>query len=223
MKNLMTAVAVGLFAASAAVNATTITFNEFASYASSPETPLGLNPISTQGFTFTAIGASGPGALETWPQDSPYLADQVGHAAVFVGLGGVAVKMTSTTSALFNFDSIQLADLYNNQKAGYNEGPQTVRFTFDFFGGGTSTEDRVLDTQPGLQTFVFNKTGLQSASWVTTSIDATTGYKVLSAQFDNVNVTAVPEPAVYPMLVAGLVLLGGVTRRKKMPRKPRGT
>ena len=76
-------------------------------------------------------------------------------------------------------------------------------------GAGLHITTLILDDRIGLQTFQFNFNGLTSFS---------VGGSGFFFQLDNVvvdGVTAVPEPATFALLMAGLGAVGLVTRRRK--------
>ena len=73
-------------------------------------------------------------------------------------------------------------------------------------GAGLHITTLLLDNQVGVQTFVFNFSGLTSFS---------VGGSGTYFQLDNVvvdGVAAVPEPATWALLIAGLGAIGFVTR-----------
>jgi hypothetical protein len=203
------AVAVALLLASGALDAATIDFNDLAhdnaiSY---------VGPILNTGLGFLV---SGPNldytSLAVWPRYAAAQAD-FGNATLFGTYGNAPVTITSSASQSFNFISIDLADVYNN---GPSPSP-VVSFTFNYTGGGSASQSVTLDSQPGLQTFTFGEIGqgVQSVSWSSTFSGNPFN------QFDNIVVTtAVPEPETYAMLLAGLGLLGALTRRRKTLRHP---
>lgn len=189
--------AAGLVAASLGANAATINFNEFAH----DDYYVQVNPVSSGGFLFTNSYGT-PDSLGVWGKNSSYQADP-GFASVFVNHGFTTTTMSRADNSAFSFTSIDMADVYNSGVSS------TIQFTFNYAAGGSSTRSVTLDNQRGLQTFVFNDSGLSSVSWKTTSGDG--GWN----QFDNIVTAPVPEPETYAMLLAGFGVLGAIARRKQ--------
>lgn len=189
--------AVALAASCSFAHATTITFDVFAL----PETYL-IVSMGIDGYDFTGTGCGGDNCLGLWGTSEPASIDP-GGVAVFVDKSFATTVLTSPFFGTFNFNSIDLADVHNAGVAS------TIRFDFTYAaGGGTSSRSVTLDDQIGSQTFVFNESGLSSVSWVTTAGDNG------KSQFDNVDVSVVPEPATLVMLLAGLGVVGSATRRR---------
>lgn len=180
--------------------ATTVTFSEFAH--DDPYTL--LNPITSGGFIFTNSRNSSDG-LGIWGRNTSYQADP-GNAAVFVNYGYTTTTMAQVGGGVFDFISIDLADAHNSGICS------TIEFIFKYSDGGSANQSVTLDHAIGLQTFVFNQTGLDSISWRT--IQGDNGWN----QFDNVVTdeggqgSEVPEPATLCLL--GLGLVGLLYRRK---------
>lgn len=158
--------------------------------------------ISSNGFDITTDTAFFT-ALGVWNKDASFQADP-GMAAVFVNGSGSITTIKRTDNASFGLYSIDLADTYNYGSA--------YSYDFTFFTSGGSTEQTVtIDTSPGLQTFVLNKTQLTSFSF-----GPSTGVQ-FGPQFDNVVLSTaapVPEASTSALLALGLGVLAFVHRRK---------
>jgi hypothetical protein len=96
------------------------------------------------------------------------------------------------------------------QGDAYNTGLSSqILFTFYHQRGGSESVSVQLDSAIGAQNFVFGVTGITSVSWVTTFGDSGVG------QFDNINVSAVPEPAAWALMRAGPGLVGAQAKRRR--------
>ena len=115
-----------------------------------------------------------------------------------------ALPVTIAKSAGGNFTliSFDLADPFNHGSGS----PMPFSFADD---AGLHITTLPIDNQFGLQTFVFNLSGLTSFS---------IGGSGTDFQLDNVDVdgvTAVPEPTTHALLIAGLAAIGVMARRIK--------
>lgn len=132
-----------------------------------------------------------------------------GGAALFNNRIGSTTTVTLIGGGTFDFNAIDLADVYNDGTGG------NVLFTFSD-GMGTTAQTVTLDGMVGGHTFSFNRTGLSSF----TMQGVTTTSQVL--QFDNVVVNnaigAIPEPSAWALMILGFGLVGGAMRRSPTVR-----
>jgi hypothetical protein len=163
-----------------------------------------VNPLTSGGFQFVNSGSTAD-SLIVWGSSNSFNADP-GGATVAVNYSGTTTTVTPVGGGTFDFNSIDLADVYNYGTGG------DVLFTF-LTSGGTTTQTVSLDNIIGLQTFTFNLAGLQSFSFTPVSTD---GHWL---QFDNLVVNgvtqAVPEPGTWAMMLLGFGGLGFQMRRAR--------
>lgn len=192
----------------ASAQAQVIDFNEFTKTTAGADKTGQDNfaSISSGGFSFTNDCSTPSACLAVWDSDSIWQMD-AGGAAIFNNYGYTTTTLTREGGGAFDLRSIDLGDVYN---AGLTS---TLEFTFHYLAGGSSFAQVVLDTLPGSQTAWFNQAGLSSVSW-RSSISSTRGW----AQFDNVNVSPVPEPATPALMLTGLALVGLLARRRRTSR-----
>ncbi len=128
-----------------------------------------------------------------------------GSTTAFAAVGD-KVKLARADGAAFDFSSIDLTKL-----SVANPGGNSITFTGNYAAGGSVTKTVTIDTAFGLHTYTgfTGFTGLKSVTW-NENFNVVKDY-----QFDNINVSAVPEPATYAMLGAGLGLLAFMRRRKQ--------
>lgn len=191
-------------AASFAVHAEILDLSE---YSSQYTTGLPVK-ITSMGFEFGSPTPVylGP-RLYTWGTNDP-ASINLGGVSIFNGYAGDTVVFKRSDGNAFEFNSIDMGDIYNRGTWA------TVQFNFLDMNNIHSTQSVRIDDYVGSQTFYFDKTNLSQVSWVHTDgpgwgISPTAGW----GQFANINVSAVPEPESYAMLLAGLGLMGFMVRR----------
>lgn len=163
---------------------------------------------TTNGYTFTS---SGPvtNAFQTWcPTGGGY----TGSPSLFANTDYSILTLTRELGGLFSIHSISLATLYaafpgslSVQFTGTLSNASQVFETFSFPGRGALTP---LVFLPGFVDLV-------SLEWEQGSTTAQTSY-----QFDNVVLTAAtvtPEPGSLVLTATGILLLGALARRRKLP------
>ena len=176
-------------------HALVLNFNDLAN--PDPNNPAFVDPIHSGGYAVTTECGT-VNCLAIWPSSSAFQADP-GFAAVLNFFQGTPVSLFREDGLPFDFHSIDLED-------GYNGGSSvTLNFTFDFDDGSSDTAQIILDTEVGLQTVLFDKLGVTKVTWTPVG-----NY----AQFDNIEVTPVPEPQTYALMLAGLAFVGWVVRRR---------
>nr|WP_213290554.1 PEP-CTERM sorting domain-containing protein [Bradyrhizobium sp. sGM-13] len=166
---------------------------------------------SQDGYTFTN-GNAVSGSYANWiPGGFPaFNASNANGDIVQVG-AATSNTITNDASQAFSFSSIGLANVYNNGGGG------DVLFTFNHVGGGVNSATvSLLSGVLGLQTFLFNETGLTSV--VFTPLTTEGPY----LQFDNidVNVSAVPEPSTWAMMMLGFAGFGHMAYRRRRMAVP---
>jgi hypothetical protein len=120
---------------------------------------------------------------------------------------GTSNTITNDASQPFSLNFIGLADVFNDGIGG------DVSFTFNHVGGGSdSTVVSLISGIFGLQTFSFNENNLTSVVFTPTTTEGP------FIQFDNIginNVSAVPEPSTWAMMILGFASVGFMAYRRK--------
>jgi hypothetical protein len=209
LKHLIAAGAAALsLAACAAQAATVLTFDELADgyYAQS---------VVSQGFQFDDFGSHSSIALFTWYAGAPYDADGPGRT-LNNNFTHAVVTMTKVGGGTFDFNSVDLTDIYNSAEA-----PMGGDVLFSFFDGtSTTTQTVTLDALPGLQTFTFNRTSLVSLTFQAVTLgEVQTDNFVLNAGGVVIEPGGggggVPEPATWALMLTGFGLMGGALRHRR--------
>ena len=199
MKNYMLAAsALSLLVASPAL-ADTVTFDELAG----PQQT--FMTLDSGGLSFVNTSPR-PDSLLVWDINSTNNADQ-GGATLSNNIVDTTTTVTLTGGGLFDFNSIDLADVFNSGGGG------DIRFDFSFDGGGSSSSTVTIDNALGLETFTFNLTGLNSFAYTPLTTQGA-WVQVDNIVFNNA-IGAVPEPATWAFMIAGFGFIGGAMRRRR--------
>jgi PEP-CTERM motif len=191
------AAAVAFIATSA--NAATINFDEFIGGQQTYTT------VNSQGFNFVNSNPSSQ-ALLIWAANSGANANP-GGATLSNNFQNTTTTVTKIGGGIFTFNSIDLADVFNNGGGG------DIQFNFNG-AGGPSSQVVTIDNQPGLQTFSFNRAGLTSFSYNPLSTQGR-WVQVDNIVVDNNVLGGVPEPTSWALMIAGFGLTGSAMRRRK--------
>jgi hypothetical protein len=111
--------------------------------------------------------------------------------------------LTTIDGRPFAIQSIDLAEMY----LGARPATEPTTFTGTLVGGGTVTQTFDV-SNASFQTYLFSGgfSGLTSLSWTATTE---------TPQFANINVSTVPEPATWAMMLVGFGGLGAMLRSAK--------
>src|SRR5437867_2383088 len=137
-------------------NATTVNFDSIIGFQF-------VGPVySESGFQFSN-NTGGTYGLLAWGQGSSYDADPNGNTLNH-NYGGSTTTLTKIGNGPFSLNSIDLADVYNNNAGNSGVGGD-ILFSFLFADSSTSSQTVTIDGNPGLQTFSFNLSNLLSVAW----------------------------------------------------------
>lgn len=196
LKLFASAVIVAMSTFSAAANATIMTFDSLEQAGTGYQF---MPSYSENGFTLSAASLLSARQGNTgW---------YFGSASLFNNYSNGVTTLTKDGGGTFSINSIDLAPVATSYGGG-----AMVSFIGSMLGGGTVNASFTLNDTFTFQTFAFNGfSNLSSVSWTQTH-----PYH----QFDNIAldvraVSPVPEPETYAMLLAGLGLIGFMTRNRK--------
>jgi hypothetical protein len=190
------ALAVSL-AAGGQVLADTITFDNFAADASADL----LKNYVAQSYTESGFQLQNSGFLSSLI--SPDASNPFNRGTALAATVGAKITLTAAGGASFDLQSI---DINQFTTPGRRD---SITFTGVTSGGGTVTQTFSLSA--GFPTYTFDSdfASVKSVSWKESLLINK------DVQVDNIQVSAVPEPETYAMLLAGLGLLGCIRRRKQ--------
>ena len=159
----------------------------------------------TEGFVFTSSdfmyvggGGAGPDGFDNGSKTLSFAAYDLAAQS-----NTNAVTFRRQDAAAFDLTSLQFAPGYYSHGAG-----ETLGVTVNLAGGGHFSEN-VATSTTGFSTL---NLGLKNVTSVVLTGDTNGGAYL---QIDNINMSPVPEPEAYGMLLGGIALLGLVARRKK--------
>jgi hypothetical protein len=153
--------------------------------------------VNSGGFDFTSVTQVGPDAIAAWTASSP---NYTGSTAIFANYFTDSLDMTAAGGAVFSVTSIDMADVFLGPTG------DTVTFTGTLPNLTTVQEQVVLNNGSTLATY-----GLTMMNGlISMNINDSQSNDV---QLDNINATAVPEPATLAVLGLGAAAL--FLRRRK--------
>lgn len=193
---LLTSVAILCGAGTA--QAVTVNFNSL------EENALIDSPLSLGGLVFSNPGnGSGQHAFST--------SGSTGSTTLLPNYYGSTTTVTTVDGSPFTLQALDFADGFN-----FGDDPLSLTLTFTTANGSIS-ESRIADLLPGLQTEVFNQSGILSFTLTASN----SLYEENTFLLDNVRYSAetapsaVPEPASWSLLLAGFGMIGFSSRQRR--------
>lgn len=169
-------------------------------------------PWSEAGYTVSAARCSQPANTCFVTTGTSLTSLDREGAALTNFLGSSTTTLASATGGAFRLVSMDMAGNYGNF-SGFGAATLGVTFTYTFLDGSTRSETRTLDNTPGQRLTInplsFDARPLRLVSW--TPGAGTSGF----LQFDNIAVSAVPEPASWALLIIGFGAVGAGMRRRR--------
>jgi hypothetical protein len=153
--------------------------------------------VNSGGFDFTSVTQVGSDAIAAWTATSP---SYTGSTAIFANYFTDSLDMTAAGGAEFSVTSIDMADVFLNPSG------DTITFTGTLPDLSTVQEQVVLTNGSTLDTYALTMMNGIIRMNINDSLSN-------DVQLDNINATAVPEPATLAVLGAGIAAL--LVRRRK--------
>lgn len=107
------------------------------------------------------------------------------------------------------------SDLYNGNSFAGNIVPASSNGLTMTFGTATVSVDTTANPTTGNIWTLYTTTFTATSTQTTLNFQATGTSDSYGTSLDNVSVTAVPEPATYAMMAAGMLMLGALARRRQ--------
>src|ERR1035437_2457796 len=198
MKKTILAMAVAIFAQGYALESSAAVLT-FESLSSAADNYSFATTYTEQGFKLDDITASGTG-FSTWGTSSPFYS---GSTALINDNWLGLTRLTQVGGGAFALNSIALVTMY----PGITDDGSDVTFTGIKTDSTIVTQTFHVADAAAQMTFAF-ASGFTNLSAVTWTNDSN------MHQFDNINVAAVPEPESYALFLAGLGIVGVISRRR---------
>jgi len=201
MKVKHIAMAVGLFACAASAQAVVVNFNTFTTNSSN------ATVFSSQGDTFTPNAGSVIGVWLSEPQT--ITTPNVWNGTPYMLAGyGTGFSITASNGSAFFLQSYDIA-------LGWYQttSPRPVTVTYDLSNGTATSSTLSLSASA----FITPSPQLSVLRVTFSSPTPEGSFNFGYISLDNLNVTAVPEPSVAAMMLAGsLCVVAGVARRRRL-------
>ena len=150
--------------------------------------------FTSDGFLFTDLGHPGDSqAFASWTAGLPQY--YTGSVAPFLNYNNDLLTMTKVGGGTFSVSQIALADVF------LHSNNSSVTFT----DNNSNSETVTMTDGTHLLNYALNFNNITSLTWNSGSIEST--------QFDNIHVSAAPEPA--SMTLVGLGVLGLLRKRRR--------